>query len=772
MVDIVRVKVKDITPAGIYVEILGDDRTGFIRRKELSWDNSVEATPPRITSNQILKTKVLHKDRKGQVYLSLRQLTDPWKQVKNKYYEGQLVQGEVVHIRYFGAFVQIEPGIDAILRPKEVPLLPSQLIEEVLSVGDRVQGLVTRFDIKRQKMAISITDWLQELSRLNSKERRRFQVKLFREMSKPTEGSRSQNHLARSESETVQRYYCPPIQRPNSILVVDDEKHYLTKIKEYLVKKFQVEVVGVSNGQEALREFKSDSRYDLVVMDIMLSNENGIEIVEKLRDIKLDLAIVYTSADPTVRDRIPNLADARTVFADKDVDEIIKGIEDLCHGYWKTVYKSDVNAYTGLNNFIHQLGMTALADHSLVDTLHSILTQFKEETRVSHCMVLEVDSGNEEVSILAAVPPLEHNILEHSLDALYYSPVQDVVDYEQEYYATAIDPRHNRRLKNFFPLLSFHSCLGIPLNLPNFSSTKHALFVLDGRKELSPAVIAYAGLVSEPLKVALERSLLLDYMIRYEQRYTMGQLVGNLVHELSNKIGGLKNNVEILPRLLDKFDSATASDDQEEYWEEITDTVHELNQTKNELAKLAEAYSRLAKRDFEEVDVNQVVEKTSLQLQTKAKELGVEIHLDKEIGLPRVKAVQTHLEQIMTNLVLNAIQQTALQSQILRQITKQRGKEHSILQGRQTIIQTRYSSSKSAYPIQVCVIDTGPGVHYHQKDRLFLMDDTTREEGHGLGLFISKNLVEDLGGRIRLVKSIMFVGSAFLIELPISKDEG
>jgi signal transduction histidine kinase/predicted RNA-binding protein with RPS1 domain len=770
MSKIVEVEVQKVRSAGIEVKILDDDRPGFIRRRELTWNRSVRVPPPKIEPGQRRRAKVLYEGKDGQVFLSLRQVTDPWEWAKDKYYEGQLVQGEIVHIRSFGAFVQIEPGIDAILRPKGLPLSPGQLIDEILSVGDYVQGLITRFDIKNQKIAISVKDWLEELSRLDPKARRDFQIKLFKDKFRFSESDGSQAQLT-TLTEDINRRYCPPIQPPDAVLVVDDEENNLTEIQEHLEAQFDFEVEGVSNGQKALERFQlskqndKHKQYNLVVMDIMLAYEDGVQIAEKLRDIKLDLAIVYTSADPTAADRIPNLDDARTVFAPKDVDEIANRIEDFCHGYWETTQGSETTVYTGLRNFIHQLGMTAFTQRSLSDTLRSILSQLRQETQVSHCMVLKVDSQNKDVSILASVPPLEDEILKTSLDALYYSPVQDVVDYGQEYYETDIAPKHNRRFKNFFRTLSFRSCLGIPLRLPDLSSTRHALFLLDRKKELNPTVITYASLVSEPLKVALERSLLLDYMTRYEQRYTMGQLIGSLVHELSNKIGGLKNNVETLPTLLNEFSAAQKTDAKTGLWDEIIETAQDLNQDKEELLHLIEAYSRLAKGELEEVDVNDVVKKVIRQLKTKSQELGVRIYQDQETGLPRVRAVQTHLEQIIINLVLNAIQQVGLQRKTMKKIAKQRGKDIPLLQKGQVLVQTRYIDSH----IQIRVIDTGPGIHYHQQDCLFLIDDTTREKGHGLGLFISRNLVETIGGNIRFVDSMMFIGSAFVIELPILK---
>ena len=90
--------------------------------------------------------------RKKYVYLSVRRLKDPWRNPKNTYLENQVVQGEVVGIRRFGAFIQLEPGIDAIVRLTGLPLLRDQLPRDVLSIGDYVQGVITGLDWEKHKI--------------------------------------------------------------------------------------------------------------------------------------------------------------------------------------------------------------------------------------------------------------------------------------------------------------------------------------------------------------------------------------------------------------------------------------------------------------------------------------------------------------------------------------------------------------------------------------------------------------------------------------------
>jgi signal transduction histidine kinase len=156
-------------------------------------------------------------------------------------------------------------------------------------------------------------------------------------------------------------------------------------------------------------------------------------------------------------------------------------------------------------------------------------------------MILEVDLARESAVIVAADPPLDDELL-YETDALFYSPAQDVVEQKVADYRKYVPAEPVERpsyLKNFFPLLPYQTYLGIPLTIPGMA-TRHALFLLDEyRPTISDAVNEQANLAAQLIQVALERGLLLDLMHRYEQRYTQGQLLGSLIHELGNKLDAL-----------------------------------------------------------------------------------------------------------------------------------------------------------------------------------------------------------------------------------------
>jgi signal transduction histidine kinase len=190
------------------------------------------------------------------------------------------------------------------------------------------------------------------------------------------------------------------------------------------------------------------------------------------------------------------------------------------------------------------------------------------------------------------------------------------------------------------------------------------------------------------------------------------------------------------------------------------------------LKALLGAYQQMASSEFEAVDVNAVVRKVRTQLDTEARDNAVTIYLREQPDTPPAQAVQSRLEQILLNLVLNAIQQIALQRRHMDRIAREQGQDTALLQRGQVIVRTRVLDAQTRYPIRIEVLDTGPGIHHRQQRDLFKMDTSTRRTGHGLGLFISQNLAETMGGRVRLADTLAFMGSVFVIELPLAVENG
>lgn len=767
MTPVVQVEVLEIQPGGVLVKLLADDRTGFIRRGELSWDRRVGVEPPLPQIGERLEAKII-KERKEspEVYLSLRQLIDPWHEVEKTYHPDQVVRGEVVNIRHFGVFVQLEPGLDAIVWPRDMPLRRDQRPADILSIGDQVQGVITLVDPKKHKLELSLTRRLEILSLAPGPTRQSIQIELFRDsFASSKTGPAAPDLPAPLKDQAAHRRYHAPLPKPETLLLIDDNGSHLSEIRQQLEKTFSFDIDSVSSGRAALDQVRSGRTYDLAIIDLKLANEHGTRVAEELLERLPHLAVLFTSLDPQAEKTLPLIKGRTIPFAVKEPEEIAEWIDKLASGYWEESPES-TTAYTGPGNVIQQLELTALARRSLPDRLRQMLADLRAETNASQGLVLELDSTSKSVSIIAAEPPLKKDIYEQSLDNLYYSPARDVVEDGTEFHATRIDQDRDARFKNLLPLLAYTSFIGLPLTVPDLAA-RHALFLFnEHRPDFEPEEIDQARLAAKFMQVALERGLLLDTMRRFEQRYTLGQLLGSLVHELSNKFDGLEGQLASLPVVLHKARTASDPAEQARWLDEAAEAIGEITQAKGELRELVNAYARMVSGDLQAVDVNEVARKVKRQLAMRAREANVEIHLATPPDMPPARTVQSRLEQVLTNLVLNAIQQIERQAETLAQVARESGETVALLQDGLVILQIRLDQAGGAYPIQISVIDTGPGIHTHRYADIFRLDTSVRPKGHGLGLFISRNLVETMGGRLRLADSLIFLGSAFVVELP------
>lgn len=761
MKNIVEVEVLEIKLSGMLVKVLSNNEIEFIRRRELSWDRRVSVTSLLPQIGQKLKV-MSFKNRSG-LFLSLRQMSDPWQDADKKFHEKQVVRAEVVNVRHFAAFVQIEPGIDAVIWRREMPLLHEQLPSDVLSIGDRIEGIITEFDSEQKKIEISLTKRLRKLN-FAPKKRKYRQLQVFKNRFNPKVREVQTTSTPTDYKPPRLSRYHPPIAEQNGLLIVDDDEKCLQDVSCHLESNFQFNIDCVQSGSEALSNLQEGLDYDIAVVDLNLKNECGITMAKQLLHLKPNLAIIFTSANAFVEQEKLRIGERKWPFAFKDPEHIADWVEKLYNGYRETALESAKQIETGQTAFIRQLGMSALTRRSLPEVLQEMLAKLRLETGLSQAVVVEVDSINRQVSILAAEPALDEEIEYYTLDGLYYSPVREVVEEEKELYRTHINEDDSSRFKNFFRLLAFQTCFGIPLKIPDFF-TRHALFLFDETQvTLSEESRNQARTASQLIQVALERALLLDYMRRYEQRYTLGQLLGSLVHELHNKLDGLGASGFTLSTLLQNTNSMNPIEGSNQINTAIQ-IANQITQAKNELGELVEAYSRLASGDLEAVDVNKAIRKVKRQMEYKGREASVEIDLDLQKNLPLARSIESRLMQIISNIVLNAIQQIEAQAKRMRQIAQQEDHHEVLLQSGLVMIQTQYHRN-SSNPLQINIFDTGPGIHYKQQERIFLLDTSTRQKGQGLGLYISRNLAETMGGRLRLTDSIMFIGSRFVVELP------
>ena len=145
--------VKNITDFGAFVDLGGAD--GLLHISEMSWGH-VENPKKLFKIGDTIKTYI--KDINGEkIALSMKfDNENPWIKAEEKYGNGNIITGKVARMTDFGAFIELEPGIDALLHVSQISKEHVEKPSNILSIGEEVTAMVVEFNIEERKISLSI----------------------------------------------------------------------------------------------------------------------------------------------------------------------------------------------------------------------------------------------------------------------------------------------------------------------------------------------------------------------------------------------------------------------------------------------------------------------------------------------------------------------------------------------------------------------------------------------------------------------------------------
>lgn len=218
-------------------------------------------------------------------------------------------------------------------------------------------------------------------------------------------------------------------------------------------------------------------------------------------------------------------------------------------------------------------------------------------------------------------------------------------------------------------------------------------------------------------------------------------LVYWLAHELNQPLAAVHNYASGCLRRLDSGDSAPA-----ELFTALKQIAAEADRAAS-IIRHFQDHLRTGALSCAPVDINQVVRRAVAFSTSKAHDAETELCLALATTLPPVFADGVQLEEVVTNLLSNALQAIEVVSPMQRKVT----------------VQTRLEQQKN---VEVEIADSGPGLGGRDVDDLSIPFCSTRPGGMGLGLFISRYIVEAHGGRLWASPGPVG-GATFRFSLPI-----
>lgn len=159
--DVVEGTVMRFTDYGAFVDIGGID--GLLHISEISW-GKLKHPQEVLSIGDKIRVKVLSMNaEKGKISLGLKQnQPEPWSVINETYQIGQVVKGKVVQIKEYGAFVELEPGLDGLVHISEVAHKRVGNIADELTVGQEVSAKILEIDQERRRISLSIKETLDE----------------------------------------------------------------------------------------------------------------------------------------------------------------------------------------------------------------------------------------------------------------------------------------------------------------------------------------------------------------------------------------------------------------------------------------------------------------------------------------------------------------------------------------------------------------------------------------------------------------------------------
>jgi two-component system NtrC family sensor kinase len=250
----------------------------------------------------------------------------------------------------------------------------------------------------------------------------------------------------------------------------------------------------------------------------------------------------------------------------------------------------------------------------------------------------------------------------------------------------------------------------------------------------------------EKQRIDNEMKRLKAELFQSEKMSLIGTLAGEVAHEINNPLGGLIISVQMLLEDIEKGEL-----DLKMALEELRGIENDARRCRNITRKLLD-FSRRIPEERRSLDLRRVIEDALILVQRQAEIENISFIKKYGEHLPPVRGYSNSLQQVIINLVKNACD--------------------AMPQGGRIAISTQISNAdKQKSWIRISVADNGPGIPHDLVDRLFDPFFTTKEggKGTGLGLAVSKRIVEEQGGRLICENLEKQPGAVFHILLPVSK---
>jgi signal transduction histidine kinase/CheY-like chemotaxis protein len=544
--------------------------------------------------------------------------------------------------------------------------------------------------------------------------------------------------------------------QPVKILVVDDEEIVLKFACDALRSEGHL-VEGALSAQEALKKVK-EGKYDFILTDIKMPEMDGVELIKATHKINPTMGALfmtgYASLD-TAKEAIQEGA-YDYILKPFDLHEIRSAVANAIQKrrkVWEDARGQELSRLSDLHKILYTAGdRRGLLKWSLGFALMqcnlnvgSIIfwNEKTSEVEVFLCQDLsknlfeetKITVDEEKIpewlnteGVLQTKNPQEHPILCQLQEQPSFVPIINTI-FQEGHEVTSIPIRKGGRT---------YGLLSLKGPFPQSRVSEADLKLLTIIAIQTAISIENLSLLEESRSSYRELRKLQEQMIGLESMAAKGRVSAEIGHELNNYLTVIMGNFQLLGMGIDKGDLVSLR-------RYINVIGANLEKTEKFVDGLLD-FSNL-KSEKDECDINELIEKTLLFVspQNRFKNICFKKELKEEIQPMVVDSGQ--IQQVLYNLLNNAADAMG----------KRTGEGGTITLG------TDYDKKEKM--VHIWVQDTGKGMSEEEMKRIFQDGFTTKKPGHGIGLTISKKIIDNHKGTIE-VESKPNQGTTFRIKLP------
>jgi signal transduction histidine kinase len=526
---------------------------------------------------------------------------------------------------------------------------------------------------------------------------------------------------------------------PERVLIMDDDRGMCELVRECLAP-LGCEVTLATNGKDALEQMAS-GQVSVAVLDMMLPDMDGMEVLKRIRDEWPQVAIIVLTAYASVENAIEALRMGACDYVTKP--------------FHADVIRSTVQRAVETQRFRRRLTALNRATQAMIATLDPdrvldlAMGEAREMLGAEATAVYLLDKGTDELRLAAAAgaesglsagatAPSGEGIAGSVSSSGEPALVEDVgKDKRFSQQTDALVGKTTRSLVAV-PLSHKHSAIGtiMAVNKTGGDFDNHDVELLDTLAGSAAIAITNARLyqAERELRSLLEQSRL--QLVQSDKLAATGRLAASLAHEINNPLQAIHNSLQLM------LDFPLEIKEQTEYLEIADEEIQRLMGMVTNILEFA----RPPRREMEPTDINSIVERVITLAAKYLQHRDVTVRRDLSEDLPSIVAAPDELEQVVINLVLNAVD--------------------AMPEGGSFSVSTGLGDDGR---VVLTFADTGHGIEEAHLERIFEPFFSTREKGSGLGLAISRNVVERHGGEI-YVESEVNQGATFKVCLPVKAE--